>query len=310
MSLASAFVRPSSKLWGLGAAMAASAGLLVQPDMRGLVTSAHADAQKSAGSLNPKEFLSFKVLENERLTHNTHRVRFEMPNNAASGLHVASCLVVRVMLPEADGTMKAAVKPYTPVTSPDTRGHMDLIVKGYPTGKVSKHIVQLKVGDTVDMKGPIPKYPYEANLKKNIGMVAGGTGITPMLQVIEAVLSNPQDQTQLSLVYANMTPKDIILKKKLDELAVKHADRFKVFYVVDRAGWLGSLTWRGGKGFITQDLLKAHLPPPAKENLVMVCGPPGMMAAISGGKAPDFSQGEVSGALKAMGYTSSHVYKF
>lgn len=33
------------------------------------------------------------------------------------------------------------------------------------------------------MKGPIPKYPYQPNIKKHIGMVAGGTGITPMLQV-------------------------------------------------------------------------------------------------------------------------------
>mgnify|MGYP001807861701 CR=1 FL=1 len=32
-------------------------------------------------------------------------------------------------------------------------------------------------------QGPIKKYPYEANAKKHIGMVAGGTGITPMLQV-------------------------------------------------------------------------------------------------------------------------------
>jgi len=33
------------------------------------------------------------------------------------------------------------------------------------------------------MKGPIPKYPYQPNIKKNIGMIAGGTGLTPMLQV-------------------------------------------------------------------------------------------------------------------------------
>ncbi len=51
---------------------------------------------------------------------------------------------------------------------------------------MSKHIDSLKVGDTLEMKGPIPKYPYSANAKKKIGMVAGGTGITPMLQVRDA----------------------------------------------------------------------------------------------------------------------------
>ena len=36
-------------------------------------------------------------------------------------------------------------------------------------------------------------------------MMAGGTGITPMLQVIAAVLKNPADPTQLYLIYANQT---------------------------------------------------------------------------------------------------------
>jgi NAD(P)H-flavin reductase len=39
---------------------------------------------------------------------------------------------------------------------------------------------------TVQMKGPIPKLPYTANMKKQLGMVAGGTGITPMIQVSHA----------------------------------------------------------------------------------------------------------------------------
>jgi len=52
----------------------------------------------------------------------------------------------------------------------------------YPTGVMSKHMGELKVGDTLDIKGPFPKIPYKPNMKKTIGMVAGGTGITPMLQ--------------------------------------------------------------------------------------------------------------------------------
>ena len=45
------------------------------------------------------------------------------------------------------------------------------MVKGYPEGKMSKHIVQLEPGDTLECKGPIPKLPYKANMKKNLGMV-------------------------------------------------------------------------------------------------------------------------------------------
>lgn len=272
------------------------------------VSSAADVGQTPQGALDPKEFKSFKVTDKSKLTANTVRLRFELPNNQVSGLNVASCLVTRAMLPDG-AEQKMIVRPYTPITPPDARGHMDLVVKVYPTGKMSKHIGELKVGDSLEMKGPIPKYPYQPNIKKNIGMVAGGTGLTPMLQVIDAILSNPEDQTHVTLVYANVTPGDIIMKDRLDELARKHPKRFSLYYVVEKPGW-GGFFWSGGVGYVTQNILKEHMPPPDKDNLVMVCGPPGMMDAVSGNKAKDFTQGEVSGALKALGYNSSHVYKF
>jgi cytochrome-b5 reductase len=37
-------------------------------------------------------------------------------------------------------------------------------------------------------------------------------GITPMLQVLEEIFRNPQDKTKVTLVYANQTPNDILLK--------------------------------------------------------------------------------------------------
>lgn len=48
---------------------------------------------------------------------------------------------------------------------------------------MSKHIANLKVGDTLEMKGPIPKYNWEENKVENVGMIAGGTGITPMVSL-------------------------------------------------------------------------------------------------------------------------------
>jgi cytochrome-b5 reductase len=53
------------------------------------------------------------------------------------------------------------------------------------------------------------------------------------------------------------------------------------------------------------------LPPSTDQKAkVLVCGPPGMMNAVSGGKAKDFSQGEVSGILKDLGYTKDQVFKY
>jgi cytochrome-b5 reductase len=60
---------------------------------------------------------------------------------------------------------------------------MELVIKKYPDGKVSGWMHDLKVGDLVEVKGPFPKLAYVPNMKKSIGMICGGTGITPMLQV-------------------------------------------------------------------------------------------------------------------------------
>lgn len=48
-----------------------------------------------------------------------------------------------------------------------------------------------------------------------IGMVAGGTGITPCYQVIQAAL-NEDDGTSLSLLFGSRTVEDILLKEELD----------------------------------------------------------------------------------------------
>ena len=58
-----------------------------------------------------------------------------------------------------------------------------MIVKEYPDGKMSKYIANLKVGDTLEMKGPIPKYNWDQGKVDNVGMVCGGTGITPMVSI-------------------------------------------------------------------------------------------------------------------------------
>jgi cytochrome-b5 reductase len=92
----------------------------------------------------------------------------------------------------------------------------------------------LKPGAAIPFKGPFKKLPYTANMKAEVGMIAGGTGITPMLQVLVEGLSNAQDKTKFTLVFANNTPKDILLKERLDALAVQHPTRFRVHYVVTK----------------------------------------------------------------------------
>ena len=64
-------------------------------------------------------------------------------------------------------------------------------------------------------------------------MIAGGTGLTPMIQIIRAVLRNPADKTTITLIYANVNSQDILLKDDLDQLVNNHSPQFKLFYVLN-----------------------------------------------------------------------------
>lgn len=112
-------------------------------------------------------------------------------------------------------------------------------------------------------------------------------------------------RTDIYLLYANVSENDIILREELDDLARNHKN-FHVYYTVDNP----SEAWKMGSGYITREMIDRHMPEPSEDHLIMVCGPPGMMNHISGSKAPDFSQGELSGLLKDMNYTKNMVFKF
>ena len=53
------------------------------------------------------------------------------------------------------------------------------VVKGYEQGKLSKHIVGLKEGDTLEFKGPVMKLTYKPNMRKAIGMARPTDGTQP-----------------------------------------------------------------------------------------------------------------------------------
>ena len=184
---------------------------------------------------------------------------------------------------------------------------MDFIIKKYPNGPMSEHLHSMKPGDSLEMKGPIPKYPWQPNKHDSVALIAGGTGITPMYQLCRQIFKNPEDKTKVTLLFGNVTEQDILLKKEFDELEEKFPQRFRAFYILDKP----PENWQQGKGFITKDLLKEVIPGPKEENVqVFVCGPPGLYKAISGPKKSPAEQGELEGYLKELGYDEKQVFKF
>jgi len=222
--------------------------------------------------LDPTTWLEFPLAKKTIISPNTAIYRFSLANpNDYLGLPVGKHISVGA---EING--KEIVRSYTPISSDDQKGSFDLLIKSYEKGNISRHFSLLKVGDNIRVKGPKGQFDYVAGLTGGLGMIAGGSGITPMYQIIHAVLKNPADTTTLSLIYANVNPEDILMKEELDALAAAHPDRFKVYYVLNNP----PAEWTGGVGFVSKEQIETRLPASTHDAKILMCGPPPMLTAM------------------------------
>ena len=81
----------------------------------------------------------------------------------------------------------------------------------------------------------LPFYSTVCFQYRRIGMLAAGTGIAPMLQVIQDIVTNEDDETFIQLVYSSQTYDDILMKDTLDEF--KAYWNFSVLYVLSQVSY-------------------------------------------------------------------------
>lgn len=244
---------------------------------------------------DPNVKYPLKLVEKQVISHDTRRFVFQLPSpNHILGLPVGQHIYLSAKI---NGSL--VVRPYTPVTSDEDLGHMDLVVKVYfrdvhpkfpEGGKMSQHLENMTIGDSIDVRGPSglcvynglgifsikpdKKSPAKTVDVTHVSMIAGGTGITPMLQLITAVFRDPiHDQTNLALLFANQSEEDILVREELEAIQAEHPDRFKLWYTVDRP----KEGWKYSSGFVDADMIKEHLFEPSDKNLVLMCGPPPMI---------------------------------
>ena len=103
---------------------------------------------------------------------------------------------------------------------------------------------------------------------KKVGMIAAGSGLTPMFQLIQTVADTPGDTTSLSLIYTCATPYDLLLDEDLTEY--EKAGKLFYFPVVQAP----DENWHFADGRISHKMIE-HLMPPKNDpdSLTIVCGP-------------------------------------
>ncbi|KAJ4821792.1 NADH-cytochrome b5 reductase [Turnera subulata] len=230
--------------------------------------------RKPKGCLDPEKFKEFKLTKKTQISHNVAKFRFALPApSSVLGLPVGSHIICR----GKDSEGREVTRPYTPITLDSDVGFFELVVKMYPEGRMSHHFREMKEGDYSAVKGPKQRFKYKPGQARAFGMIAGGSGITPMFQLIRAIIENPKDKTSVRLVYANTTFEDILLKEELDGFARKFPNRFQVYYVLSKP----PESWNGGVGHVSKEIIQNHCPAPASDIQILRCGPPGMNKAVA-----------------------------
>ncbi|KAI3324133.1 oxidoreductase NAD-binding domain-containing protein [Xylariaceae sp. AK1471] len=278
----------------------ALAGVGIGVYSRYIMNTAHADSgapPKAFGS--GPAFLLLQLRSSEVVNHDTKRLRFALPTDEhVSGLNLTSALLT---FSWPKGCMLPCVRPYTPISPSDEPGVLELMVKKYPNGKQSTHLHSLQPGDSLRFVTPIPGYKWTPNKHPDITLIAGGAGITPMYQLVQGILRNPEDKTRITLVFGVNTDADVLLKSEFEDFERQFPNRFKAVYTVSNPVSESPYP----KGYVTKELLsKVMATTPGTENTkVFVCGPPAMENALVGSRRQP-------GILGELGYTKDQIHRF
>lgn len=211
------------------------------------------------------------------------------------GLPTGQHLMLRLRDP---ATREAIIRAYTPLSESHEKGYLRILIKVYydtperKGGRMTQALDAIPPGHFVEFKGPVGKFEYlgrgkctvsgQARRIRRFVMICGGSGITPIFQVLRAVLNDREDQTECLVLDGNRDEQDILCRTELDGLAAENAQRFQLIYTLTRPGpeWKG-LTGRVDEAFLSE---KVGAPPSlgedAGEDMVLVCGPEPMEKSV------------------------------
>ena len=154
---------------------------------------------------------------------------------------------------------------------------------------MGNYINNLKIGDTINVEGPFGKFAYEAPGRisvcpeytsktkkvadvKRVFFIAAGTGLTPIYQTLLDIVNNPNDKTEIILLFCNRKEHDIFLRKEIEAMQ----PRIKVVHMLDDP----SPEWKGLKGRVNPEVLNSVFPLNDKETFYVSCGPSAFSAAM------------------------------
>jgi nitrate reductase (NAD(P)H) len=266
------------------------------------------DSQGRKLALNPRKKTPFRLQNKIVLSRDAIMLDFALPTPE----HILGLPTGKHLFLSAKINGETVVRRYTPITSNYDVGCVKFVIKIYRPctpfpngGKLTQYLDTLKIGDYLDIRGPVGEFEYladgnflvdgEEEKATHFNMIAGGTGITPVMQIASEILRHPSDNTKISLVFACRIEEDLLMRSTLDEWAVNFPNRFKAHYILSD-GW--PKDWKYSTGFVDKALFQEQLYEASDSTWNLMCGPPVM---LDRGCKPN---------LEALGHKKDRTFSF
>ncbi|RPA71696.1 nitrate reductase [Ascobolus immersus RN42] len=237
--------------------------------------------------LDPKRWINATLTTKRVVSSDTRIFTFTLEHpDQLVGLPIGQHLMIKI---QDENTKETIIRAYTPISCSSRKGEIDLLIKVYfgnerwKGGKMTQAMDVLGMGHRVQFKGPIGKLVYkgrgEVNLStaspsnvkiRRFNMICGGTGITPIFQVLRAVVQDAEDATECVVLYGNRKRGDILCGKELEELERLGGSKVKLIHTLSRET---DPTWKGRRGRVDNVLIEAEVGERREGELVLVCGP-------------------------------------
>lgn len=237
--------------------------------------------------LQSRSWTKAKLSEIKKVSWDTRIFTFQLEHEKQKlGLPIGQHFMIKVMDPSS---REAIIRSYTPISATEKEGSVDLLVKIYfatptaPGGKMTMAVEKLPLDSMVECKGPTGRFEYLGNGRvlisskeryvRSFRMICGGTGITPIFQVLRAVMQDHTDPTTCTVLDGNRQEEDILCRAELDafEASDNTSRKCQIIHTLSKA----SDDWTGRRGRISEDLLKEYATAD-DESMVLICGPEAM----------------------------------
>jgi ferredoxin-NADP reductase len=161
-------------------------------------------------------------------------------------------------------------RSYSIASEPERTGEVDITVERIPDGEVSPFLHDVVVsGDRLEVRGPIGGYfVWEAALGGPLLLVAGGSGVVPLMAMIRHRERAGSD-VPARLLFSSRHLEEVIYRDELDRLAGAN-DGFEVVHTLTRSQPPG---WTGYNRRIDERMLAEVLEPLGIKARVYICGP-------------------------------------